>query len=134
MSEHPLDRELRMLIDLTHQRLTALVDIANVLSDTRRMEDDLDFDARVISSVTRTQGGPLNGQAPSVTGNGAYANAVGVVGYRPQTNTGAPSPISGSSYSLQDALRKAAVETSPYPEETTYNSGVPEQYRKTYGY
>lgn len=144
MSEHPLDREMRALIDASHRRTEVLVGLANIVADARRLEEELALEEQLAAVVwpAQTHGGPLNGQAASVTGNGSYGNGSNGLAYSPPVGNGAPSPISGTpyggpqqvGYSLREALQKAAVEQTPYPAETTYNPGVPAAYAKAYGY
>lgn len=138
MSEHALDREMRLLIDANHRLTEVLVGMANVVSDTRRLHEELDLETQLTALIRMQQGGPLNGhahiqQAPGVTGNGAYATTGSAVGYHPQASI----PTPAGSYTLKEALanasRNGVVEQTPYPDETTY-PGVPGPYRKTYGY
>jgi hypothetical protein len=75
MSEHPLDREMRLLIDSNHRLTEVLVGMANVVSDTRRLHEELDLEGQLTALLRSQQGGPLNGQPASVAGNGAYASA-----------------------------------------------------------
>lgn len=129
MSEHPLDRELRMLIDSAHRRTTAFCELANILSDARRLEQELDLEARLAAIVqdrAHFDGGPIQQPSTRVTG----VNGANGIAHHPQNPNTAPA----GGYSLREALSKAALEQSPYPEDTTYNAGVPEQYRKTYSY
>ncbi len=121
MTEHPIDREMRLLIEQNHALTLTLVDMANVCSEARRNLDGLALHDR-IEGIARHfspgNGGSLTPQQARVNGNGGY-------------------PPSGPG-SLREALKRAdqqaMVTQSPYPEDTTHDPAVPEQYRKAYGY
>lgn len=136
MSEHPLDSHLRQLIDDSHAQTQAFVELANIISGGRRLVDELSLRARitdVIRIAYPSNGGSINEVTGQVSHNGskngAHANGSNGLAYTPQVQNGSPE----ARYSLKQALQAAAVEQTPYPEETTY-PGVPAQYAKTYGY